>query len=500
MRCTTLLRAAALTAVSTLGVTAPATAPDDPRLAASHQQTIVWGPCPASYPAVMRCGNLTVPLDHANPARGTIELALSRIPATGPHRLGSVVLNYGGPGVSGAEGTAVRFARWKDLARSYDMVGFDPRGIARSSPISCGGALPLVGIEYMAATELLNATEAANRACESRTGPILRHVGTVDVARDMDVLRAALGEPKLNYVGASYGTRIGAVYAALFPRHVGRMTLDGVDTLSEPLTEQALEVTKGQQLAFEGFVTWCTGQPGCVFAGMDPGKAVEKTERLVDRLDGTPLRTAAGKEFTGQSLALAIENGLYGTGDWPDLARGLGMLERTGDLTVPAEFAEPEPDNEGAALTVVNCADYTDRGAGDAEAVQHKFDTLLPVFRKASPIFGRGELRETELCHGQPPADRFVADIDHPGAPPMLLVGVRNDPATPYSWTEEMARRLGSAVIVDYRGHGHTGYPHSACVRQHVDRFMLTGQLPAGNAGKGGNTVCPAEEVDANGK
>ncbi|MFD9457240.1 alpha/beta hydrolase [Streptomyces sp. NPDC059985] len=507
MRCTTLLCAAALTAVTTLGVTAPPPDPDDRRLATFYRQKIVWGPCPASHPAVMRCGTLTVPLDHANPAQGTIELALSRIPATGPHRLGSVVLNYGGPGVGGAKGTADRFDRWRDLARSYDMVGFDPRGVARSSPISCGGALPLVGTEYMAAAELLKATEAANRACESRTGPILHHVGTADVARDMDVLRAALGEPKLNYVGASYGTRIGAVYAAQFPRRVGRMVLDGVDTLSKPVTEQALEVTKGRQLAFEGFVTWCTAQPGCVFAGTEPRKAVEKTERLVARLDETPLRTAAGEEFTGQSLALAIENGLYRTTDWPELARGLGLLERNGDITSLADLAEPEADNEGAALTVVNCADYTDRGAGGAAAVQRKLDTLLPEFRKASPIFGRGELWETELCHGQPRADRFVADIDHPGAPPMLLVGVRNDPATPYSWTEEMARRLGSAVVVDYRGHGHTGYTHSACVKRHVDRFMLTGQLPEGNAGKGedagwvgGNTVCPAEEVNAKGE
>ncbi|MFF4319306.1 alpha/beta hydrolase [Streptomyces sp. NPDC001568] len=509
MRCATLLCAAALTAATTLGGTTSPPVPDDPRLTAFYQQKITWGPCPASHPAVMRCGKLAVPLDYAHPDLGTIQLALSRIPATGPHRLGSLVLNYGGPGQSGAAGTAERFTRWQDLARSYDMVGFDPRGIAESSPISCGGALPLVGTEYMDATELLNATEAANRACESRTGPILHHVGTVDVARDMDVLRAALGEPKLNYVGASYGTRIGAVYAAEFPRRVGRMVLDGVDTLSKPLTEQALDVVKGQQLAFEGFVAWCTAQPGCVFAGMQPKKAVQQTERLVARLDEAPLRTAAGKEFTGQSLAFAIENSLYGTRSWPELARGLGLLERTGDLTVLAELAEPESDNEGAALTVVNCADYTDRGAGDAAAVQRRLDALLPQFEKASPIFGRGELSETELCHGQGRADRFVADIDHPGAPPMLLVGVRNDPATPYAWTEDMARRLGSAVVVDYEGHGHTGYPHSTCVKRYVDRFLLTGRLPDGNgaagdadgrAAAGGNTVCPAEEVNAKGQ
>ncbi|MET9604979.1 alpha/beta hydrolase [Streptomyces sp. NPDC006512] len=501
MRCATLLCAAALTAL-TLGATGPPAA-DDPRLAEFYRQKIAWGPCPASYPAPMRCGKLTVPLDYAHPSRGTIELALSRIPATGPHRLGSLVLNYGGPGVGGAGTTAKRTDRWRDLARSYDIVGFDPRGIAESAPISCGGALPLVGTEYMDASELRGAIEAANRACERRNGPILEHVGTVDVTRDMDVLRAALGDPKLNYLGASYGTRIGAVYAAQFPRHVGRMVLDGVDTLSKPLDEQALDVVKGQQLAFEGFVAWCTEQPGCVYAGMDPRKALEKAERLVAELDADPLTTKDGKEFNGQSLAFAIENELYTTHDWPELARGLGLLERKGDLTVLADQAEPESDNEGAAWTFVNCSDYTDRGAGgDAEALQRNLDALRPEFQEASPIFGRGELSEIELCHGRPPADRTVADVDHPGAPPMLLIGVRNDPATPYPWTEETARRLGSAVVVDYEGHGHTGYTHSKCVKQHVDRFLETGRLPGGNGGNDGNgadTVCPAEKVDAKG-
>lgn len=495
MRCATLLCAAVLTA-ATLGGTTPRPAADDPQLAEIYRQKIGWGPCPASYPTSMQCGKLKVPLDYAHPDQGgTIELALARIPATGSARLGSLVLNYGGPGQSGAQGTADRFDRWRDLAKSYDMVGFDPRGIAESAPISCDGALPLVGTEYLDAAELLRATERAARACESHTGPILRHVGTVDVTRDMDVLRAALGDPKLNYLGASYGTRIGAVYAAQFPRHVGRMALDGVDTLSKPLAEQAMDVVKGQQLGFEGFVDWCTKQPSCVYTGMDPEKAVDKVEGLVAGLDKSPLTTEDDKKFTGQSLAFAIENSLYGTRSWPELADGLGQLERDKDLTVLAELAKPEEDNEGAALTVVNCSDYTDRGVeGDVKAFQRKLDALRPEFQKASPIFGRGELSEIELCHGQPPADGFVADIDHPGAPPMLLIGVRNDPATPYRWTEETAARLDSPVIIDYQGQGHTGYPHSACVKRNVDHFLMTGQLPDGH------TVCPSEEVNAKGE
>ncbi|MGW7435315.1 alpha/beta hydrolase [Streptomyces sp. NPDC054849] len=494
MRCATLFCAAALTA-ATLGATTPPPAAEGRRLAEFYQQKIGWGPCPASYPASMQCGKLKVPLDYAQPAQDTIELALARIPATGPARQGSLVLNYGGPGQSGAQGTADRFDRWRDLAESYDMVGFDPRGIAKSAPISCGGALPLVGAEYLGATELLRVTEEAARACERHSGSILHHVGTVDVTRDMDVLRAALGEPKLNYWGGSYGTRIGAVYAAQFPQHVGRMVLDGVDTLSKPLAEQAMDQVKGQQLGFEGFVDWCTKQPTCVYKGMDPQKAQEKVEGLVAQLDNAPLTAKDGKRFNGQSLAFAIENSLYGTRSWPELADGLGRLERDKDLSVLAELAEPEEDNEGSALTVVSCSDYTDRGVrGDAKALQRKLNTLRPEFQKASPIFGRGELSEIELCHGQPPADGFVANIDHPGAPPMLLIGVRNDPATPYRWTEETAARLDSPVIIDYQGQGHTGYRHSACVKQHVDRFLVTGQLP------NGNTVCPAEEVNAKGE
>ncbi|RFC70680.1 alpha/beta hydrolase [Streptomyces sp. AcE210] len=494
MRCATLFCAAALTAAA-IGATTPPPAADDPRLAEFYQQKIGWGPCPASYPASMQCGKLKVPLDYADPAQGTIELALARIPVTGSARLGSLVLNYGGPGESGADGTAERFDRWRDLAKSYDVVGFDPRGIAKSAPISCGGALPLVGTEYLDASELLRATKRAARACESHTGPILHHVGTVDVTRDMDVLRAALGDPKLNYWGGSYGSRIGAVYAAQFPQRAGRMILDGVDTLDKPLAELAMDVVKGQQLAFEGFARWCTKQPTCVYTGRDPRKVVERVEGLVAQLDKAPLTAKGGKKFNGQTLAFAIENSLYGTRSWPELADGLGRLERDEDLTVLAELAEPETDNEGAALTVVNCSDITDRGVrGDAKALQRKLDALLPKFQKASPIFGRGELWEIELCHGQPPGDGFAAKINHPGAPPMLLVGVRNDPATPYRWSEETASRLGSAMVVDYEGQGHTGYVHSLCVKQHVDRFLVTGQLPDGN------TICPAEEVNANGE
>lgn len=238
-----LLCAAAALIVTALGPgTTGSTPPDphDPELVRFYGQRIHWGPCPADFEASMKCGRLNVPLDYADPAKGTVDLAVTRHPATGQRRLGSLVLDYGGPGFPSVStlGTRLkdpaRAGQYRALAASYDLVAFDPRGVGGSAPISCAGALPVRKTESMDAAALLRATEAAVRSCRAHSGPVLPYVGTVNVARDMDVLRQALGEPRLHYLGWSYGTRLGAVYAAQFPGRTGRFVLDGVDTLSDP--------------------------------------------------------------------------------------------------------------------------------------------------------------------------------------------------------------------------------------------------------------------------
>ncbi|MEV6956379.1 alpha/beta hydrolase [Streptomyces sp. NPDC051183] len=486
---------------------APAPGPTPSPTPPAGGQRIRWGECPEQpVPAGMRCGTVSVPLDHAAPAKGTVKVALARLPATGGgKRLGSLLLNYGGPGGPGISSLAGDPGLFAELNKRYDLIAFDPRGVGLSEPVSCGGSQAVEEQVPDDAASQLAALRAVAKRCELASGPVLPYIGTVNVARDMDVMRRALGDKKLNYLGFSYGTRLGAVYAALFPRTTGRMVLDGVDTLTEPLAEQALVSARGQQRALDNFLAWCTHRKDCVY-GTNTRSAKEKVKALVERLDQEPLTGEDGSYFTGQDVAATIGTALYSKRLWPHLAQALAMVERDrdpagllelGGLSEPPEPADDgEPskvpaDNADAALVAVNCADDPDRGNDKATpaAVQREIEALEPQFLAASPIFGPGQLMTVLSCYGRPAGTDFIRKIDRPaGAPRMLLVGTRGDPATPYEWTEETAGRLGSAVVLDYKGDGHTGYGSSACVRGYVDHFLVDGRLP------GGTRSCPAGE------
>ncbi|MBT2457338.1 alpha/beta hydrolase [Streptomyces sp. ISL-86] len=499
----TVTAAAAVLAFAGLGAVP---GPADP-LERFYGQRIRWGHCPERpVPDGMRCGTVEVPLDYAAPAKGTVKVALARIPATGGKPLGSVLLNYGGPGGPGIESLAADPKVFADLGKRYDLVAFDPRGVGHSEPVSCGGSQETADAPGEAredAASQLAALRAVVRRCELHSGPVLPYIGTVNVARDMDVMRQALGDKKLNYLGFSYGTRLGAVYAAQFPKKTGRMVLDGVDTLTEPLAEQALVSARGQQRALDNFLTWCARRTSCVY-GTNTRTAKEKVNALVARLDEQPLIGEDGSYFTGQDVVGAVAAALYSKETWPALEQALGMIERDGDpvglmqiggpVDPPADDGGDGPpkvpaDNAEAALTAVNCADDPDRGNDKATpaAIEKEIEGLQGEFLKASEIFGPMQLMTVLSCYGRPAGTDFIRRIDRPGGVPrMLLVGTRGDPATPYEWTEETARRLGSAVVLDYKGDGHTGYAASPCVRDYVNRFLVDGRLP------GGTRSCPA--------
>ncbi|MEV7729022.1 alpha/beta hydrolase [Streptomyces sp. NPDC087917] len=468
--------------------------------------SIRWGACREKpVPAAMRCGVLTVPLDHADPAKGTTRVALARIPATAPGRgpRRSLLLNFGGPGGRGIAGLAADTKDYAKLGERFDLITFDPRGVGLSDPVSCGGSQEVDDRVPADARSQLDALKAVAERCALHSGPVLPYVGTVNVARDMEALRRALGEDKLDYLGFSYGTRLGAAYAALYPRTTGRMVLDGVDTLTEPLAEQALVSARGQQRALDNFLTWCAHRPDCVY-GTNTRTAKRKVDDLVERLDKEPLVGEDGSHFTGQDAVAAIAVALYAKSMWPDLAAALALVERRSDPVglmqlggptgpVPDDGDGPAPvpaDNAEAALTAVNCADDPDRSDDTATpaAIEKEIGGLAEEFRATSQVFGPAQLRTVLSCYGRPAGTDFIRRIDHPGAPRMLLVGTRGDPATPYEWTEETARRLGSAVIVDNKGEGHTGYGTSACVRGYVDDFLTAGRLPSGTRS------CPAGE------
>ncbi|MEU7606943.1 alpha/beta hydrolase [Streptomyces sp. NPDC041003] len=498
-----LVVACALLLASLVAAPAPGPAP------APSAVRIRWGECPEQpVPAGMRCGTVDVPLDHAAPAKGTVAVALARIPATDrARRLGSLLLYLGGPGSPGiaslAAGHAGILAR---LGERYDLIAFDPRGVGHSEPVSCGGSQQ-TGEEAAADTAgLLAALRAVAGRCVLASGPVLPYMGTVNVSRDMDVVRRALGDEKLNFLGFSYGSRLGAVYAAQFPRSTGRMVLDGVGTLTQPLAARALVAARAQQRALDGFLAWCATRRDCVH-GTDPRTAEEEVAALVARLDAEPLLRPDGSYGTGQDAVAAIAAAVDARSRWPALARALSRAERNGDPAAllqlggptgptgprgprgPRDGAGPDAaeapvpaDNGAAARVAVNCADDPDRSGDRATAagVERELADLEGEFRGASEIFGPLQLSAVLSCHGRPAGTDFIRRIHHPGAPRMLLVAARGDPASPYAWTRETAERLGSAVVVDHGGAGHTGYPASPCVREYVDHFLLDGRLPPG--------------------
>ncbi|MEV5875289.1 alpha/beta hydrolase [Streptomyces sp. NPDC052101] len=505
-------------ALALLGAGLPAAADGHPQpdLTRFYRQKVTWAACKGpEMPKDLQCAKVTVPLDYARPRTGTLDVALARYQATG-QKLGSVLLNFGGPGGAGIPELAAEGREFMDLTNGYDVVTFDPRGVGQSSPVSCGEATDEASqatadnADLSHPQTLLAQLRKAAGECARHSGPVLPYIGTVNASRDLDVIRQALGDKKLNYLGFSYGTRLGAVYAAQFPHKVGRFTLDGVDTLTEPLSEQGVAGAEGQQTALDDFLDWCAMDVACPF-GQDRRAAGDQVVRLVHSLDENPVPTDSGGSFSGQDLVGAIGQALYSRQLWPSLERALASLVDDGDTRGVLTFAtggaapagvarsgngglvDPQDvpsDNLPAALMAINCADDPDRP--DAAQITKDLKNLRAAYEQASPVFGRYRLTELLMCYGRPKGTDFIRDrVKNVHSPKMLLVGTRGDPATPYRWTVETAARLGSsAVVLDNKGDGHTGYTSSKCVHRKVDDFLLYGSLPPNGSS------CPADGTD----
>ncbi|MEU3826646.1 alpha/beta hydrolase [Streptomyces sp. NPDC029080] len=501
-------------ALTLLGAGLPAAAAErpEPDLSRFYRQHPAWAACQGpDMPKDLQCAKVTVPLDYARPGAGTLDVALARYRATGTSR-GSVLLNFGGPGGAGIPELASEGRQFMDLTNGYDVVTFDPRGVGRSSPVSCGEGTDDVSAAMGKAADaghaqaLFTQLRRAADECVRNSGPVLPHIGTVNASRDLDVIRQALGDGKLNYLGFSYGTRLGAVYAAQFPGKVGRIVLDGVDTLTESLAEQGVAGAEGQQTALDDFLDWCVKDLGCPF-GQDRRAAGDAVLRLVRSLDKDPLPTGLGGSLSGQDLVGAIGQALYSKELWPTLQRALASLTEDGDARRVLAFStggiglpggrtdgglvdtEDVPaDNLAASLMAINCADDPDRPT--AAQLTKDLRDLRAAYDEASPVFGRYRLTQLLMCYGRPRGTDFIRDrVKDVHSAKMLLVGTRGDPATPYRWAVETAGRLGpSAVVLDNKGDGHTGYSSSTCVHGKVDDFLLYGALPASGSS------CPADE------
>ncbi|MEV8596958.1 alpha/beta hydrolase [Streptomyces sp. NPDC052012] len=481
-------------------------------------QSLIWKDCPApsslqgggAAPEPLpdgtrwQCTTMQAPLDWDRPDGETIGIALIRVRtgADAGGRIGSLLFNFGGPGVSGVATLPALASAYEKLRDRYDLVSFDPRGVGNSNGVTCLGAEAMDGMsqqdlnpddgEAEIKDRLQNQLEYA-AACERNSGRMLPHVGTEDAARDMDLMRDLLGDDKLHYFGISYGTELGGVYAHLFPHHVGRAVFDGVVDPTLDQLEQALAQTEGFQLAFTHFAQWCV-RTGCAL-GDSPEQIEALVMELEAELDDEPLPVGDDDlVLTGSLLINAIVQSLYQETSWPALEVGLQeVVEGDGDtlLNLAQALAARNRDgsysNELDAQIAITCADRSDR-----YTVEQLLETA-PKFEAASPLFGDTMLWGALQCAGWPvPGKAEHPDVRAPGAPPILLVGNTGDPATPYEGAARMAEQLGTGVGVEltYKGEGHGAYNSgNSCVQNKVNAYLLEGRLPAPG------TVCEHESL-----
>lgn len=463
----------------------PTAGPDGRDLDDFYDQEISWAACGSDD-----CGWLEVPIDYQNPGEGSIRLAVERSKATGDS-LGAIVVNPGGPGAPGTETAKdAGFYFADELLASYDIVGFDPRGTGDSAPVDCLTDSALDA--YIAADpdpdtpEEVAATKENSEqfwtGCQARSGAVAGHVSTVEVARDMDVLRAALGQEKLDYFGFSYGTRLGATYAELFPDKTGRLVLDGAIDPSLSARDGALSQAKGFETALRSYVANCVDAGNC-FLGPDVDAAVTTIKDLLASIDAEPLKTRDAKRPLTVGLAFyGLILPLYSEDNWTYLDTGLqAALDGDGSiLLLLADFYGSREggtykDNSLEAISVINCLD--DPWSISAEEVPANYAD----FEKASPTFGDVFAWGLTACHGIPftSTDEPDLEIDGSGAAPIVVLGTTRDPATPYEEAVAMAQQLESAVLVTRDGDGHTAYNKgNSCVDDAVHAYFLDGKVP----------------------
>ncbi|WP_128981060.1 alpha/beta hydrolase [Streptomyces roseicoloratus] len=513
--------AAALPAATAPAAAFPATAPavDAPpaesrgvAVAAGKAaaEGIRFGPCPAveRLPAPVECGTVRVPLDYAHPEGTRIPLTVSRVKASGPAdgRQGALVHNPGGPGASSTWfPLAADLPAWRRIAAAYDFVGYAPRGVGRSAPVSCqdpadrakGPTLaPTVPSEVFKQERIARARTYA-QGCARRTGAALRHYHSLNNARDLEVLRAALGERRLTYLGASYGTYFGALYATLFPHRVRRMVLDAP---VNPAPERIWYVHNlDQSLAFErrwtDFRTWAAKHDAVYGLGATPGEVAENYEKVRAELAAAP---AAGKVGPGQ-LHSAMLQALYDDRFWPARAGALGAYLAGDPKPLVAQAAPPAPPvaaPDGAGTNAgAGAAEGTD--PGNATAVYTAVECNDAPWPEDFALWDRDNTRLAKLAPFETwdnvwanlPCAYWKAPRQKPldvrtgrgVLPPVLILAAERDAAAPYEGALELQRRLAGAALVTERNagtHGTAGGPN-ACVNGYLERYLLTGAVPA---------------------
>jgi pimeloyl-ACP methyl ester carboxylesterase len=489
------LQCAAATTLTllTLAIAAGCSATPEPStLAQYYGQHLDWHSCDNGF----QCARLLVPFDYAHPGTKRFSLPVVRLPAGEPaHRIGALVINPGGPGGSGVQyalGARSEFPR-AALAR-FDIVGIDPRGVAGSEPALTCMTGPQLDT-YLATNEM-----PANQAqldqvvtqaklyaarCEKNSGALLRYVSTQNAARDLDVLRAALGEPRLTFLGKSYGTYLGAWYAQLFPRRVRALVLDGAVDPATPTVQADMVQAEGFQVALRSFTTWCLAGSGCPL-GTGPAtsadQAAARLQALLVRANSRPLtsRLGTGQVADGALLLNGVAAGLYSRSTWPALKTGLASAFN-GDGTILLQLAnlllERNPDGTYSNLldadTAISCVDKPWPRSLTA------WQAAASAAGRAAPLFGAPIVWGNLPCAYWPVPSDPLPSIKGAGAAPILVVGTTRDPATPYRQARALAADLSSGVLLGWNGDGHTAYGQgSACVDTIVNDYLISLKVP----------------------
>lgn len=461
-----------------------------PALQPYYSQVVKWTKCERKF----ECATVKAPMDWSDPARSEIELALIRAKAPGKS-MGSLLVNPGGPGGSGYDfiRDSLEYGVGAKLIANYDIVGFDPRGVNKSSAVKCYDAKEMDSYLFdiqpdvgpVGSDAWLDEVDKSNKkfgeACLKNTGELLGYVDTISAARDLDLMRAVLGDKKLNYLGYSYGTFLGATYASLYPEKTGHLVLDGA---LDPSTTD-FDVTKTQAVGFEkalrAYLADCITGSKCPFKGT-VDEAMTKIGKFMDQLDASPLRASDSRLLSSTVMFYAIILPLYNEDNW-SILDDVFSDSFAGDPDFAYKIADyyfarnPDgtySDNSFEAFVAINCLDYmstSTRGTLEAESKE---------LQAAAPLFGKEMSWGGTSCDTWPfRSTRVREPIAAKGSAPILVVGTTGDPATPYQWAKNLASQLENGHLITYNGEGHTAYNgNSACVNNAVEDFFLKDIVP----------------------
>ncbi|MGA6167550.1 alpha/beta hydrolase [Amycolatopsis magusensis] len=458
---------AAVVAVVSAAVLAPA---------AQAAQGPQWTPCADGGPLL--CATLTVPLDYRDPGGEQLELAISKLPSASPQRRGVLLLNPGGPGGSGLDMpmSLVLSGTPASVLDSYDLIGFDPRGVGRSSPVTCdlrpeqivSNVPPYAKDAADVVARAQVAQGLAQQCAASASGPRLPFITTANTARDMERIREALGEPKISYFGGSYGSYLGAVYATLFPDRTDRFVLDSVTGTGGLDSTGARILGQGMEDRFPDFASWAADRDTSYGLGRTPREVKAKYFDLAARLDANPVAGVNGALFRHLTFG-----SLYGDGNFPVLAQQWQALDRM-DPSVAVAAAQDFANLLSSQLYVV-CGD-----ANWPESVA-EYQRNVEQDRKRYPMFGAASANVWPCAFWATEPVEPPVRITGEGPSTVLLVQNRRDPATPLAGAREMRRALGDRarmVTVDQGGHG-AYLSENACANNAVNRFLVDGVRPA---------------------